>query len=127
MSIYRDITDRQATQLAQRIASWPIRKLTDAARDLIRYNYVEYTTKKVFTECIEEFDNETQLFHKEHWYPVKWMYGVIPTKQEWETASDNKVLVIEYRISPAISGRRIALISWRQGENNFILYKTEGG
>lgn len=111
--IYRDIHDRQQTQLAQRIASWPGHTLTEAAKKLVRYSRQQVLTKQAFSSLVVTFDDTPYIFYGRTWHEVRWAYGIIPTKQEWESAAPDKLMNIEYRNSPAIAGRYVAIISWR--------------
>jgi hypothetical protein len=111
--IYTDINDRQATQLAQRVGSWPYYRLSESAKQLVRSNTVEYITKKEIIDNLIIEDQVDYLNYNDALFRVKWAYGLTPTKQEWEDSPLDRIICVEHRVSPAIPGRRIAIISWR--------------
>lgn len=107
-ALYSDITnDRQFTQLAYEVGFYPYSRIREAGKKLIAYSR---TARMEKWELLQKLNEQQTLVDDD--FLVRWSYNNIPTKTEWDKLSEYDLLIVQYRISPAIAANngRIALI-----------------
>lgn len=110
--IFKDVYNRQETQLAYRIKYWPGKDLSPSALRLIRKTTKEILTKEELLDCMMEVDGKDCLILNDTSYEIVWAFNNMPTRNEFETMIGDRRLMIEYRVSPVIAGSAVAIINW---------------
>ena len=108
--------DRSKTQLAQRIRYFPWANLSEAGRKLVTTHHIKVMScREIEDELIRHPDfHEVFLLKGEHLYEVVWAFNMIPTKTEWEQHGPEGLLTVEFRLSPAIPDKRVAILRFKR-------------
>jgi len=102
--------DRQQTQLAYRVKFWPKSELTEGAKQLICWSKTVYLRKRqILAACMPDFET---LVYKDRSYKIVWAYNNIPTEQEWDGKTDEFLIRVELRCSPAIDDFAVAILNF---------------
>lgn len=102
--------DRKQTQLAYRVKFWPFVELNAAEKELICWSKTVYLRKRqILAACMPGFE---VLTYKERNYKIIWAYNNIPTEQEWERKTDEFLIRVELRCSPAIDDFAVAILNF---------------
>jgi hypothetical protein len=114
MSLFKPMLtpDRNQTQLAYRIKFWPKSELSAAAKDLLRYSKKLYMSKCVIEELCSE--DKTKLVYNAREWNLVWAYNNMPTEEEWNKVRSGLLLCVELRMSPAIDGGAVAILSFER-------------
>lgn len=104
-------TTHRDTMFAQRILYWPIDYLSSAARNQIKWSKIIYLTKQEVEEHLSA--DSSHLFWKERSYPIKWLWNIEPTLEEWNRCPADRILTIELRRSRILEEGRVALLSFK--------------
>lgn len=104
------LPDRKQTQLAYRIKYWPISELNEGTKEFICWRKTVYLRKRqILAACMPDFET---LVYKERSYKIVWAYNNIPTEQEWNGKTDEFLIRVELRCSPAIEEFAVAILNF---------------
>lgn len=107
---FLSIPDRKQTQLAYRIKYWPRAELSDTAKDLICWHKMVYMRKReIIAACMPGFET---LTYKNKDFKIVWAYNNIPTELEWNGKTDEFLIRVELRCSPAIDDFAVAVLNF---------------
>lgn len=120
MSLFKKLQtpDRRQTMLAYRVKFWPYRELSETGKELIKWRKHIYMRKgDILLNC-----NETQevLYVNERHYRIVWAFNNTPTEQEWNSKSDDYLVRVELRHSPAIPEVSVAVLSFTSSTVNLV-------
>jgi len=107
--LYKEIHDRQETQLAYKIKFYPWQELSDKAKELIILRRRSYFRKHDVVDMLDETMETFTL--RETAYQIVWQYNNIPTREEWEKKSDGYLIHVDCRFSPALT-KPVAIFSF---------------
>lgn len=104
------LPDRKQTQLAYRVKFWPLAELNEVAKELICWKKMIYMRKReILAACSPSLETITI---KERPYKIVWAYNNIPTEQEWNGKTDEFLIRVELRCSPAIEEFAVAILNF---------------
>ena len=107
---FLSIPDRKQTQLAYRVKCWPRAELSDTAKDLICWHKMVYMRKReILAACMPGFE---VLTYKNKDFKIVWAYNNIPTELEWNGKTDEFLIRVELRCSPAIDDFAVAILNF---------------
>ena len=107
--LFKEIQNRQETQLAYKIKCYPWQELSEKAKELIVLRKHSYFHKR---EILTKLNETLEVFTlRDTNYQIVWEYNNIPTQAEWEKKSDGYVIHIDFRFSPALS-KPVAIFSF---------------
>lgn len=115
MALFNSVNDRQQTQLAYRVRYFPFAKLSDVAKELIKWRHHTYIKKSVLLEQCN--DTLEIMYYKGRPYKIVWAYGSVPTEKEWNKLSDDFLIKCEFRASPAIKETAVVVLSFFTANN----------
>ena len=107
--LFKEVHNRQETQLAYKIKFYPWNDLSDKAKELIILRKQSYFRKYDVVNRINETLETFTL--RETTYQIVWQYNNIPTQEEWEKKSDSYLIHIDCRFSPALA-KPVAIFSF---------------
>lgn len=109
--------DRHQTQLAYRIKFWPWTELSESGRKLVYSNKTQVVNCQWLEDNISAGDwGDSFLLRGTQYYEVVWAFNCVPTKLEWEAAKPDGKITVEYRRSPAIKDKRVAILRFIRDE-----------
>ena len=107
--LFKEVHNRQETQLAYKVKFYPYDELSDKAKELIILRKQSYFRKSRILEFIDE---SLEYFnYRSTDYQIVWQYNNIPTQEEWEKKSDNYLIHVDFRFSPALA-KPVAIFSF---------------
>ena len=107
---FLSIPDRKQTHLAYRIKYWPKAELSDNAKELICWHKMVYMRKReILAACMPGFE---VLTYKNKDFKIVWAYNNIPTELEWNGKTDEFLIRVELRCSPAIDDFAVAILNF---------------
>ena len=107
---FLSIPDRKQTQLAYRIKYWPKAELSDNAKELVCWSKTVYMRKRqILAACSCELE---MLEYKGRNFKIVWAYNNIPTELEWNGKTDEFLIRVELRCSPAIDDFAVAILNF---------------
>lgn len=92
--------DRQATQLAYMVKFYPWSVVPAAGKALVVWRRRQFMTKAQVEAGLDE--DKLKLTHGGRTYKIVWAYNNIPTEQEWVRKSAGFLILVDFRVSPAI-------------------------
>ena len=102
--------DRRTTQLAYKVRCYPWYDLPDSGKDLVSWRRFTHLRK---SELEARLNPElTTFYYRGREYHIVWTYNNIPTFLEWERKSDDYLISIDIRFSPAIKELGVAIFSF---------------
>ena len=107
--LYKEIHDRQETQLAYKIKFYPWQELSNKAKELIVRTSHEYFHKRDIVAGLDETMETFTL--RATTYQIVWQYNNIPTQAEWEKKTDGYIIHVDFRFSPALP-KPVAIFSF---------------
>lgn len=111
-TLFTTETDRTATQLAYKVRCYPWPEVPVAGRELISWRRHFVHCKKLVIACLDE--DMTTYQYRGRAYNIVWAFNNVPTRDEWERKSDNFLITIDLRFSPAIKEMAVAIFSFNQ-------------
>lgn len=112
MALFKTLAapDRTQTQFAHKLKYWPMAKLQASHKELLRYERKLLLRKREIEERMHEDGNV--LSYGPNTFNVVWAYNNMPTEQEWSSKSDDFLIFVELRRSPAIDCFAVAILSF---------------
>lgn len=107
--LFKEVHNRQETQLAYKIKFYPYAELSDKAKELITLRKHSYFRKQHVVNLLNESLDTFTL--RETSYQIVWQYNNIPTQEEWEKKSDSYLIHVDFRFSPALA-KPVAIFSF---------------
>jgi len=116
IALFTSVDDRYKTQLAYEANYFPFWHMK-LAHKVVHQNIQYLTKEEVLHRCDETLSYMDQLPLKRRFteqpFLIRWAYGNIPTKLEWDRKYSKSIIIVEYRISPLIEAGngRICLLT----------------
>lgn len=101
---------RQHTSFAYEIGFFPWEKLLPAQKKLIFWRKAQKLEKGLLERRLGEDLNEYYFVDDPLPFKIQWMYGKVPTEQEWNAVGSRTTILVDLRISPCLEyGGRVAI------------------
>ena len=104
------LPDRQKTQLAYKVRCYPWDELSRAGKDLVVWRKFRYQKKLRLLDAVNE--DKTLYYYQGSEFTIVWAFNNVPTEIEWDGKTDDYLIAVDLRISPAVPEGKIALLSF---------------
>lgn len=106
------VPNRAETQLAYKLKYFPSVFLSAAAKKLVYSTQSVVMSKAAILYRTDPPHDFIQFDNKA--YKIVWAFNNIPTEEEWDKFSDSKGIHIEFRKTPAVPEKYVAIFSFTQ-------------
>jgi hypothetical protein len=111
-TLFTSDSDRTQTQLAYKVRCYPWPEVPIAGKQLVSWRRHLVQTKSAVISCLDE--DMTTYQYRGRVYSIVWTFNNIPTREEWERKTDNFLITVDLRFSPAIKEMAVAIFSFNQ-------------
>jgi len=109
-SLFTSAADRTATQLAYKVRCFPWDLVPPAGKALVSWRRFRMTSKLQLLAMLSE--DKTKLLHNNREYLIVWSFNNVPTETEWNKKSDNFLISLDFRFSPAIKELAVVVLDF---------------